>query len=104
MVRMDYETILTERKEGIGRITLNRPEVLNASNDKMGEELNAALKEFEKDDTTRCLILTGTGRAFCSGEDIVGFKARSSIGELLRRKYHPIILTMRNMEWGQAEH
>lgn len=98
MVRMGYETILTERKEGIGRITLNRPEVLNASNNKMGEELHAALKEFEKDDAIRCLILTGAGRAFCSGEDIVGFKARSSIGELLRRKYHPIILTMRNIE------
>lgn len=95
---MGYETILTERKEGIGRITLNRPEVLNASNDKMGVELHAALKEFEKDEAIRCLILTGTGRAFCSGEDIAGFKARSSIGELLRRKYHPIVLTMRNME------
>jgi 2-(1,2-epoxy-1,2-dihydrophenyl)acetyl-CoA isomerase len=98
MARMGYGTILVERKERIGRITLNRPEVLNATNDKMGEELHAALKELEKDDTVRCLIITGAGRAFCSGEDIAGFKDRDSIGELLRRKYHPIILTMRHME------
>lgn len=98
MVHMGYETILVQRKEQIGKITLNRPEVLNATNDKMGEELLAALKELEKDDTVRCLIVTGAGRAFCAGEDISGFKNRRSIGELLRRKYHPIILTMRNME------
>jgi 2-(1,2-epoxy-1,2-dihydrophenyl)acetyl-CoA isomerase len=101
---MGYETILVENKESVGRITLNRPEALNAINDKMGEELNAALKELDKDHNTRCLIVTGAGRAFCSGEDVSSLKERygngrhPSLGEHLRKKYHPLILRMRGME------
>src|SRR2546430_454039 len=60
---MDYETIFVEKKDQITRITLNRPEALNSFNDQMGEEFYAALKEAEKDKGTRCLIITGPGRA-----------------------------------------
>ncbi len=101
---MEYETILVENKESVGRITLNRPEALNAISDKMGEELNAALKEIDSDHKTRCLIVTGAGRAFCAGEDVSGLKERysngrhPSLGEHLRKKYHPLILRMRGME------
>jgi len=101
---MQYETILVENKESVGRITLNRPEALNAISDKMGEELNAALKEIDSDHKTRCLIVTGAGRAFCAGEDVSGLKERysngrhPSLGEHLRKKYHPLILRMRGME------
>ena len=101
---MGYETILVEKKEQIAKITLNRQSALNAINDQMGEELNAALKEVEKDDKTRCLVITGAGRAFSAGEDVSGLKERygggshPSLGDHLRKKYHPMILRVRNME------
>lgn len=101
---MGYETIIVEKKESVGKITLNRPSALNAINEAMGEELNSALKEMEKDERTRCLIVTGTGRAFCAGEDVSGLKERyggdshPSLGDHLRKKYHPMMLRIRNME------
>jgi 2-(1,2-epoxy-1,2-dihydrophenyl)acetyl-CoA isomerase len=101
---MGYETILVDKKDKIARITLNRPSALNALNDQMGEELNSALKEVEKDPETRCVIITGAGRAFSAGEDVSGLKERyaggthPSLGDHLRKKYHPIIMRIRNME------
>jgi 2-(1,2-epoxy-1,2-dihydrophenyl)acetyl-CoA isomerase len=101
---MGYETILVDKKDNIARITLNRPSALNALNDQMGEELNSALKEVEKDPETRCVIITGAGRAFSAGEDVSGLKERyagdthPSLGDHLRKKYHPIIMRIRNME------
>ncbi len=101
---MGYEHIIVEKNHQVGRITLNRPQALNAINDQMGEELNAALREMEKDEKTRCLVITGAGRAFSAGEDISGLKERSqgrsnlSLGDHLRKKYHPMILRLRNME------
>src|SRR5881628_2818697 len=101
---MGYETILVEKKDQITRITLNRPASLNSFNEKMGEEFYAALKEAEKDDSTRCLIITGAGRAFSAGEDVSGLKERyggdsqPSLGDHLRKKYNPMILRIRNME------
>lgn len=89
-----------EKKARVGRIILNRPEVLNATNHEMGEELNEALNDMAKDEQTRCLLITGAGKAFCAGEDIPSFKARygGSLTELLQRKYHPMILRIRRME------
>src|SRR5713226_7601574 len=101
---MGYETILVEKKDQITRITLNRPAALNSFNDKMGEEFYSALKEAEKDEDTRCLIITGAGRAFSAGEDVSGLKerhggdSRPSLGDHLRKKYHPMILRIRHME------
>src|SRR5713226_9467255 len=101
---MGYETILVEKKDQITRITLNRPAALNSFNDKMGEEFFSALKEAEKDEDTRCLIITGAGRAFSAGEDVSGLKeryggdSRPSLGDHLRKQYHPMILRIRQME------
>jgi 2-(1,2-epoxy-1,2-dihydrophenyl)acetyl-CoA isomerase len=101
---MGYETILVEKKESIGRITLNRPSALNAISDTMGEELNAALKDMDRDEKTRCLVITGAGRAFSAGEDVSGLKERYgegshlSLGDHLRKKYHPMILRVRSIE------
>lgn len=101
---MGHETIIVEQKDQISRITLNRPEALNALNDQMGDEFYAALKDSERDPATRCLIITGSGRAFSAGEDVSGLKERygggthPSLGDHLRKKYHPIILKIRNME------
>ena len=65
------ETILVEQSEGIGTITLNRPNVLNALNAQVLDELAHALAEFEGDDAVRVVIVTGAGsKAFAAGADI----------------------------------
>jgi 2-(1,2-epoxy-1,2-dihydrophenyl)acetyl-CoA isomerase len=98
------ETLIVEQHDHVGKITLNRPSALNAINDKMGEELLSTLKDSEKNEAVRCLIITGAGRAFSAGEDVTGLEERygsgihPSLGDHLRKKYHPIITRIRNME------
>jgi enoyl-CoA hydratase/carnithine racemase len=67
---MNYTTIQFEIQEGIARIKLNRPEVLNAWNLKMSEEVNDAIQRVNSDKNVRVLILSGNGRTFCSGHDL----------------------------------
>lgn len=68
---MQYETILYSEKDHIGLLTLNRPETLNALNQKMIEELDALLDEVCRNDTVRVLVVTGSGeKGFCSGMDM----------------------------------
>ena len=68
---MSYQTILVERAEGVGTITLNRPGVLNAMNRELHREFDAALTELEDDDEIGAIIVTGSGnRAFSAGGDI----------------------------------
>src|SRR5712691_8604044 len=70
----------------------------------MGEELLATLKDTEKSETVRCLVITGAGRAFSAGEDVAGLKDRYGegthplLGDHLRKKYHPIMTRIRNIE------
>lgn len=66
----DYETILYERRGKIAYVTLNRPQILNAYNDKMAEELLDAWFQFDADPEAHIAILAGAGRAFCSGADV----------------------------------
>ena len=101
---MAPETLIVEQHEHVSKITLNRPSALNAINDQMGRELLASLKEVEKNETVRCLVITGAGRAFSAGEDVSGLKERygggehPSLGDHLRKKYHPIITRIRSIE------
>jgi enoyl-CoA hydratase/carnithine racemase len=67
---MTYETILTEHEDGVGIITLDRPDKLNAMNRLLMRELSDAIKDFEADDDIGCVVLTGAGRAFSAGGDI----------------------------------
>jgi enoyl-CoA hydratase/carnithine racemase len=67
---MAYETILYEKKGRLAHITLNRPRILNAYNDTMGDELLQAHREFDQDEDLHVLIISGAGRAFCSGADV----------------------------------
>ncbi len=68
---MTYEHILVEREDGVGIVTLNRPDVLNAMNRKLGAELLDAVKTLEADDSIGCLVVTGSGsKAFSAGGDI----------------------------------
>jgi enoyl-CoA hydratase/carnithine racemase len=68
---MTYEHILLEREDGVGIITLNRPEKLNAMNRKLSSELQDAVEELDADDAIGCMVITGAGtRAFSAGGDI----------------------------------
>lgn len=68
---MAYEHVLLEREEGVGIITLNRPEVLNAMNRALMRELTDAMRALDRDDGIGCIVVTGAGeRAFSAGGDI----------------------------------
>ncbi len=67
---MKYSTIIYEKKDRIARITLNRPEVLNAMNSVLTEELSQAVDDIVKDEEIDVFMLTGAGRAFCAGRDL----------------------------------
>lgn len=94
-----FETLLFEITDGRALITLNRPDVYNAFNDQMRKELLAALKEAEKNTAVRVVILTGAGKAFCSGQDLKEVLANPdrSISESLHKGYNPLIKQMRTM-------
>jgi enoyl-CoA hydratase len=68
---MAYEHILVDREDGVGIVTLNRPDKLNAMNRKLTSELREAVKEFDHDDAIGCIVIAGAGeKAFSAGGDI----------------------------------
>jgi enoyl-CoA hydratase/carnithine racemase len=68
---MSYEHILVDIEDGIGMLTLNRPESLNAMNRRLSTELHDAVKRMDADDAVGCIVITGAGtRAFSAGGDI----------------------------------
>ncbi len=99
-----YETILAETADGVLTLTMNRPDALNAVTDRMRSELTEAFKSAARDDAVRCVVLTGAGRAFCSGQDLADLKGLYAsgsdleLGEILRRGYNPLIQRMRDLE------
>ncbi len=98
---MAYETILFRQDDGVATITLNRPDTLNAFNDTMIRETTDAFKQCGKDPAVRCVVLTGAGRGFSSGQDLGDVQQRGedfSIAEHLRRGYHRLILAMVRLE------
>ena len=67
---MSYETILVEQKDSVTLVTLNRPQALNALNNQVLSELIAAFAAYDADSSQRCLVLTGSEKAFAAGADI----------------------------------
>jgi 2-(1,2-epoxy-1,2-dihydrophenyl)acetyl-CoA isomerase len=96
------DTVILERRGGELRITLNRPDSMNAWDKQLGTELLAAVREAETDDAIRAVTLTGAGRAFSSGADLrAGFDptpdGHPDVLTALHERYHPIISGLRQM-------
>ena len=99
------ETLIWEVADGVGRITLNRPDRLNAWNEAFGHELKQVITEEAQDPSVRAVLITGAGRAFSSGADLKEMGAgdlaedgRPDVKSRLHNLYHPIILGVRRME------
>jgi 2-(1,2-epoxy-1,2-dihydrophenyl)acetyl-CoA isomerase len=93
-----YKFLTYSIESGKVTITLNRPEVYNALNDEITFELQDALKAVIKDDNARVVILTGAGKAFCSGQDLKSSQGeKRSFLDSLHKRYNPIIRAIRSL-------
>ena len=94
-----FTSLLLDIQDGVATITLNRPDVYNAFNDPLSYELQDALKQVEKDTAVRAIVLTGAGKAFCSGQDLKASQEAGtrSFSESLHKRYNPIIRAIRNL-------
>jgi 2-(1,2-epoxy-1,2-dihydrophenyl)acetyl-CoA isomerase len=94
-----YETIEFDVLHHVARITLNRPDAMNAFTEQMHKELIHALQATAKDPEIRCIVLTGAGKAFNAGQDLKEVSSTQvDFGEFLRNRYNPLILQMQQTE------
>lgn len=91
---MEFQTIDFAFADGIARLTLNRPEVMNALDRRMRSEIVNAMTSLP--DQTRCVVLTGAGRAFCSGQDLTDAQGGLDVERILREEYEPMLMAIRN--------
>jgi 2-(1,2-epoxy-1,2-dihydrophenyl)acetyl-CoA isomerase len=94
-----YKFLLYSVHDGVATVTLNRPEVYNALNDEITYELQDVLKVIAKDSAVRVVVLTGEGKAFCSGQDLKAASGdqKRSFMQSLHKRYNPIIRSMRSL-------
>jgi len=97
---MPFETILFDMSERVARITLNRPDKLNAFTGHMHEELRQAMDQIRSNADLRALLITGSGRGFCAGQDLGERAVTLEAGEVdlrstLEKYYNPLILGLR---------
>lgn len=98
-----YETIKFDIQGGTALITLNRPEVYNALNVQGKIDIIAGLKEANKNESVRSIVITGEGKAFCSGQDlndrsVDATKGPVDIGHTIETEWNPLIAAIRNSE------
>ena len=98
---MSYQNILFETADGVARLTLNRPERLNAFNTEMHGEVRAALLTL-RDSAARALVITGAGRGFCAGQDlndraVAPGGAPPDLAASIERNYKPLVLALRSL-------
>ena len=93
-----YETILYDKKGHVAKITLNRPEKLNAMNSQLSYDVADALADAEKDKNIIALILTGAGRGFCAGADLGEVKLAQENPEIAKKRENaPRLLELLNV-------
>jgi len=101
---VSYETVKWEESEGIGRITLNRPDSLNAWTEQLGHELGELVNERAAAGSVRAVVVTGEGRGFSSGADLKAGvpphpeDGKPDVGRELNDVYHPVIAGIRRLE------
>ena len=99
---MSYQHILFDVTDGIARLTLNRPDKLNSFTAAMHLEVREALAQVEADPGVRVLVLTGSGRGFCAGQDlgdrvVSPGEAAPDLGDSVERYYAPLVLKLRSL-------
>jgi 2-(1,2-epoxy-1,2-dihydrophenyl)acetyl-CoA isomerase len=94
------ENIILQKSNGIATITLNRPQVFNAFDAAMRDEMILALDDCQNDTTVRCVCITGAGKAFCSGQDLAEISSNNppSFIDILDKGFNAIILKIRHLE------
>src|SRR5213082_4315768 len=95
--------VMVHVHDGVGLIQLNRPDKMNAIGALTRRQLGEAIKQAERDDAVRVVVLTGSGRAFCSGADVTemadgaGMRTPEDVGNVLRNEYMPMLTRLRTM-------
>src|SRR2546421_11658509 len=96
--------VMLHTHDGVGLIRINRPEKMNAIGALTRKQLGEAIKQAERDESVRVVVLTGTGRAFCSGADVTelsveggGMRTPEDVGNVLRTEYMPMLSRLRTM-------
>lgn len=97
-----YQHMTFDYRDGVGHIVLNRPDTLNSFTQIMHDDLKEALSFLESRDDLRGVILTGTGRGFCAGQDLSERKPlppgeRRDLGESIEHNYRPLVLRLRTL-------
>lgn len=94
------DLILSHLERGVMTITLNRPEVFNSFNQQMGRAFQQALNDAAQNDSVRCVVITGSGRAFCAGQDLKEVTSDTSPGfkVIVEETYNRSIRLICNME------
>lgn len=100
---MSYNTIEYSVADGVATLALNRPDTLNSFNEEMHAEVREALQNLQRDESVRCLLLTGNGRGFCAGQDlgdrqVAPGDAAPDLGSTLEANYNPLIRTLRSLD------
>jgi 2-(1,2-epoxy-1,2-dihydrophenyl)acetyl-CoA isomerase len=98
---MDYQYIGFETAEGVARVTLNRPDVLNSIHTPMSDELRDALTRAAGERAIRAVLLTGAGRGFCAGQDLEEVKPGGAVTDFaahVHRVYTPLVRALRTLE------
>ena len=99
---MPFESIINTIENGISKIILNRPEVLNSFNKKMAKEFQQALIEANENKSIRAILVTGGGKAFCAGQDLLEAappgEDLADLGKIIDECYNPIIKLLRSIE------
>lgn len=98
----EFSTLLCKIEDGLMQITMNRPQSLNSISLEMGREMSEAVKIAATRDDVKVVLISGSGRAFCSGQELSAEVLKSEIlqdlGKIVRETYNPLISTIRNAE------